>query len=109
MHNASVAATLPERSVASYPALMSSVNAKTPAPAAAVVAAVNTVTLVFGCLWVFLEYPEELVVYCLAIERCVVLTWATSSWVRQFEHVHDLLLARRPSELIEGHFMVARF
>ena len=81
-------------------------KANTPAPVAAVAVAVSTVTLFLGGFGGRLEYPEEPVEYCLASERCDVLTWATSSWVRQFEQVHVRLLASRPSELIERHFMV---
>lgn len=60
MHTVSVVATLPVRSVASYPYLISSVKAKTPAPVAAVAAAVSNVVLVFAGLGGLLEYPDEL-------------------------------------------------
>ena len=62
MHIPTAAATLPVRSAASYPYLISSVKAKTPAPAAPVAAAVKIVARVLGGFGMRLEWREELVV-----------------------------------------------
>ncbi|KAK5632132.1 hypothetical protein RRF57_007846 [Xylaria bambusicola] len=62
MHSAKAAATLPVRSVASYPYLISSVKASTPAPAAPVAEAVRT-TIPARVLGPRLEQPDRRVEY----------------------------------------------
>lgn len=96
-------ATLPVRSDTSYPYLISSVKASTPAPVAPVAVAVRTEIL--ALLGLRLEEPEGPLEY----------RWEDGRWnlvclrscVRQLAQVQGVLLARRFNEAKETSFMLA--